>query len=260
MKNFVKFVSLLIVLIANTLFASETSIYTPLCRAVRYNDVTEVKAWVKEHGIDAINHQNKRGETVVHWIARNGNAEMLDVLINAGADIHAKNSLGSTPLLEATKKNNVQAAKTLIKHGADVNVQDTYGDTPLHLAVGHEDLQLALLLRKNGAVENHNGMGETPYDIALNAGDSRAVRLLGLDFHYSLEAFENRIRRTRDELDCNNGNDNQDYVFPFDQLIDDNLLGEDALDTPPHTQPYQLGIFTTQGLVSSIYFNFNHVE
>ena len=196
MKNIVKFVSLLIVLIGNSLLnAAEATIYTPLCRAVRYNDVTEVKAWVKKYGIEAINHQNKRGETVLHWIARNGNGEILDLLINAGADIDAKNSLGSTPLLEATQKNNVQAAETLIKHGADVNVQDIYGDTPLHLAVAHEDLRLALLLRENGAVENHNGMGETPYDIVQKMARSthyiepRAVRLLDLNCRYSLTAF-----------------------------------------------------------------------
>src|ERR1700704_4847766 len=46
------------------------------------------------------------GTTALHWAAHNGDADLVDRLIKAGADVNAKNEFGSTPLVEAALSNN----------------------------------------------------------------------------------------------------------------------------------------------------------
>ncbi len=51
-------------------------------------------------------------------------------LIDAGANVMAKNKYGETPLHFC---NNADVAKLLIEEGADVNAKNKYGWTPLDL-------------------------------------------------------------------------------------------------------------------------------
>src|SRR5262245_52754739 len=45
------------------------------------------------------------GTTALHWAAHNGDADLVDRLIKAGADVNAKNEFGSTPIIEAALSN-----------------------------------------------------------------------------------------------------------------------------------------------------------
>lgn len=56
------------------------------------------------------------------------------MLIDRGADIHAKNEYGDEPLHLAAEFDNDRIAQTLIDNGADVYSRDKHGDTALHLA------------------------------------------------------------------------------------------------------------------------------
>jgi ankyrin repeat protein len=81
------------------------------------------------------------------------------LLIDAGADLEAKNDSGDTPLHLAAGSGNVELAALLLAKGAKVNGRDKYHNTPLHYAeggylshgTGRE--KLADLLRKNGATD-----------------------------------------------------------------------------------------------------------
>lgn len=66
---------------------------------------------------------------------QNRHTELIDLLVGAGVDVHARDERGCTALHEAAAGDGVyrSAIKALIRHGADVNARDNEGRTPLHL-------------------------------------------------------------------------------------------------------------------------------
>ena len=100
-------------------------------------------AWVGRLGIVNIllqnganpNERNKRGSTPLHFCAlqREGK-ELAKKLIDAGADVNAKNIFGYTPLYLSVKYNKIDMVRILMDNGADENIADDLGDTPLSLA------------------------------------------------------------------------------------------------------------------------------
>ena len=70
-------------------------------------------------------------------------------------------------------------ARQLLEAGLSVNQRDRERETPLHLAVRYNHLRLArLFLRKEARVQAKGFDGETPLDIALEAGNEDAQRML----------------------------------------------------------------------------------
>jgi ankyrin repeat protein len=96
------------------------------------------------------------------WAAAEGHAPVAQVLIDHGADIHARSNSGAAPLLFAVRRGNVDAVRALLAAGADVKAARPDGATPLLVAVinGHEAL-VDLLLDK-GADPNVEGGSTDP--------------------------------------------------------------------------------------------------
>jgi len=72
--------------------------------------------------------------TALHMAARRGNIEVIEALLDGGADIEARDSLGDTPLRRAVNCNRVQAAKLLLERGADPNSKGSKALTPARAA------------------------------------------------------------------------------------------------------------------------------
>lgn len=71
-------------------------------------------------------------DTTLHMAVRTGKTEMVEVLLQYGADINVKNRYGRTPLHYAAHRGEV--AKMLIAAGADFNSVDEDGNTPFDIA------------------------------------------------------------------------------------------------------------------------------
>lgn len=74
------------------------------------------------------------GKTPLHIAAGCGKLECLKLLVDAGADVNCLDKETSTPLHIAAAKNRIFCLKELILHTANINAKDMNGRTPLHLA------------------------------------------------------------------------------------------------------------------------------
>jgi ankyrin repeat protein len=92
------------------------------------------------------------GGTPLHIAALSNQDEVVEVLLENGADIEAKaaDSYGSTALHWAAVLGHGRIVELLVLAGADVNAKDTEGHTPVDAAlIFHQD-QIAGYLRQNG--------------------------------------------------------------------------------------------------------------
>ena len=81
-------------------------------------------------------------------------------LLDAGADINARDNFSDTPLNHAVENDNVKAVDKLLKSGADVNIRGFYGQTALHKATHNKEM-VALLLHHNADFEAIDDFGNT---------------------------------------------------------------------------------------------------
>ncbi len=77
--------------------------------------------------------------------------QLIQLLIDANADIEAKNQFGMTPLAKAAWHGCDEAIKTLAKNHAKINIQDNNGQTPVHLAIRWCSFKTVKLLVELGA-------------------------------------------------------------------------------------------------------------
>lgn len=128
-------------------------------------------------GADVNGREPRRGQHALMWAAAEGHVEVIETLIEAGADFRTPLDSGFTPLLFAIRQGRTPAVKALLKAGADINQAVAVkgnlrlpsgerplrtGMTPLHLAVANGHLELAAELLEAGADPNSDLMGYAP--------------------------------------------------------------------------------------------------
>jgi ankyrin repeat protein len=64
-----------------------------------------------------VNAKGEKGETPLHGAAFTGRMEVVELLIENGADVNAKDEDGGTPLLYVTLSGHKETADLLRKHG-----------------------------------------------------------------------------------------------------------------------------------------------
>ncbi len=93
--------------------------------------------------------------TALCFAVHNGHYELVELLINRGAEVNPTVKVTHTPLYIAVRKENLKMARLLIEKGADVNCKVSASLTPLFTAVHLGNLEMAKLLVENGANVNH---------------------------------------------------------------------------------------------------------
>jgi ankyrin repeat protein len=132
---------------------------TPLTVAAERGEAAQVRELIAS-GVD-LNERDKSGYTALVWAARNGSTEVAKALIEARADMNARDCAvnGWTPLIHAIHKNNNEMARLLIESGADVNARAgkctdkliESGATALLHAAGEDNTEIVRALLAKGA-------------------------------------------------------------------------------------------------------------
>ena len=91
--------------------------------------------------------------TVLHLAAEfKCSAEIVNILIEAGADVHAVNGYQSSTLHFASKYSSVPVVKVLLEAGADVNALNCSQSSPLHYASKRNPAVVRVLLEAGAKV------------------------------------------------------------------------------------------------------------
>ena len=142
---------------------------TPLESAVANSDYAQVKALLPNE--KNINQPLTDGETLLHYSATRTNVEIAELLLDAGADLSAKNSNHETPLHTAIRYGSENIALLFIDRGADVNAIIPNGPSILTKAAARKNLELVQRIVEKGADPTlPDGRGETPLFAAAERG------------------------------------------------------------------------------------------
>jgi ankyrin repeat protein len=159
--------------------------------AAMKGDKEAVRSLVKQAA--DVNAAQGDGTTALHWAALRGDAEMAQMLLYAGANVHAKTRIGSyTPLFMAAKNGTAPIVDLLLKAGADANYKGTDGLTPLMMAAMSGNRESVRLLLDKGAELNakETEHGQTPMIFAAAFDRADAIQELakhGADVNLATE-------------------------------------------------------------------------
>jgi len=107
--------------------------YTPLMMAASHNNTRFAPFLIEEAGAPVDERSPSDGYTALH---RCEGAEMVALLLDAGAAVDTGADDGRTPLFAFVSASGMAATRLLLDRGASVDVIDKYGSTPLIEACG----------------------------------------------------------------------------------------------------------------------------
>lgn len=161
---------------------------TPLHRAAERSSLEACSALLSMSAdAKAINHA---GATPLHFVASSVPnpatpvAKVINMLVQHGADVNARDEMGYTPVHRAAKNGSPRASAALLKcWHADPCASANDGVTPLHLAAGcrsEHSIEIAALLmeRCQSVVHKIDDFGNTPLHRAAMSGSVDMVSLL----------------------------------------------------------------------------------
>ena len=121
------------------------------------------------------------GWTPLHLAAFFGHPEIAAALLASGASVteRSQNAMSNMPLHAAVAGRNFQVVQMLVECGAPVNAKQHGGWTPLHAAAQNGDAAMTELFVQNGADINARADNQQlPIDLALAKGNQEIVSLL----------------------------------------------------------------------------------
>lgn len=144
--------------------------------AARTGDWSAVRSLVAADKA-AVNSTDIDGTRALHWAIRAGEAEIVDVLLKAGADATAKDRLDVTPLFLASMNGDGAIMRKLLTAGANANQVEKTGETILMVAIrtGSADAVRALLEHKASANYAEPQLQLTPLMLAAEGGYTEMV-------------------------------------------------------------------------------------
>ena len=139
---------------------------------------TELLNLLVNAGAD-VNIQNISNHTALHIAAGRGRTEVAKLLVDAGADVNMQDGERATALHFAARQGHTEVVKLLVNAGADVNMQDGERATALHFAARQGHTEVVKLLVNAGAdvnIQDENGV--MALYVAAEKGDTEVLKLL----------------------------------------------------------------------------------
>ncbi|GLT25743.1 hypothetical protein SLA2020_008530 [Shorea laevis] len=131
----------------------------------------------------SINEPVEDGDTALHLACLYGHLPCVQLLLERGANLEAKDEDGAVPLHDACAGGFTEIVQLLLNSANDTECVkrmlesvDTEGDTPLHHAARGEHVDIVRLLLASGAsLTKTNIFGKTPSELADPDTEARRV-------------------------------------------------------------------------------------
>ncbi|GLD66347.1 tankyrase-1 isoform X1, partial [Lates japonicus] len=107
--------------------------FRELFEACRNGDVSRVKRLVDSVNVNAKDMAGRKS-TPLHFAAGFGRKDVVEHLLQTGANVHARDDGGLIPLHNACSFGHAEVVSLLLCQGADPNARDNWNYTPLHEA------------------------------------------------------------------------------------------------------------------------------
>ncbi len=133
-----------------------------LISAATRGDLEMVNALL-QGGAD-VNQKDEKGFTALLRALQNDREEIANILVaRPELDVNAQGEGGANALISFVARQRAPAVQDLLNRGANVNLPDSEGDTALNIAVQRGNVELVNLLLSKGADPNiKNKLGGTP--------------------------------------------------------------------------------------------------
>ncbi|XP_048712418.1 poly [ADP-ribose] polymerase tankyrase-2 isoform X2 [Caretta caretta] len=137
-----------------------------LFEACRNGDVERVKRLVRSENVNGRDTAGRKSSPL-HFAAGFGRKDVVEYLLQSGANVHARDDGGLIPLHNACSFGHAEVVNLLLRHGADPNARDNWNYTPLHEAAIKGKIDVCIVLLQHGAEPAiRNTDGRTALDLA----------------------------------------------------------------------------------------------
>ena len=189
---------------------------TPLYKFVSSRNIKDFKV------IDLLVSCKAEIRGALDYALKNGDVkiELIEYLIEKGADVNAQSNNQKAPLFRAIHYNRMDLVKLLISKGADINAVDQYGNSLLHVACGIQDLWIMKFLVEEMKMNINiiNESGNTVLHSALKRKSSFSI----IPYLISKGADVNKVNNRNEapiHYSCYGSNSRNDFKKIIELLL-----------------------------------------
>jgi len=148
---------------------------TPLILCARERGGPEMTRLLLEAGAE-VNAKDRASSTPLELAAWRGKAEVVDILLEAGAEIPTKGSKATYHLIFAAAKGLTNLFNTMVKKGADITIELSSGGSLMHEAAAGGSLEILKQMAGEGLdINKKDQYGWTPLHYAAKNGHSQPI-------------------------------------------------------------------------------------
>lgn len=146
-------------------------LFTLGCSNENNSNDTESQKYQVNKGIDSVPKKPEVPEIDIHSAVVAGNVEAIKKHVLAGTDLNLKDPFGgSSPMISAALFGKKEIVNILLEAGADINFQNNDGSTALHTAAFFCRPEIVQILLDNDIDKTvRNNMGATAYESVTGA-------------------------------------------------------------------------------------------
>ena len=178
---------------------------TPLISAAQ-NGLLKTSKSLLRRGAEVNDHDVLR-KTALHYGCENDieNVELIQALLDAGADKDKADTLGNTPLSIACHKGHVNVVKLLLERGAVASSKGKdKNHTPLleacHVQNGKAAAEIIdVLLARGASLDCYSERGETPFMVAVEYRNLAALKALVANLHNDSATVATYLNKPNDK-------------------------------------------------------------
>ncbi len=134
--------------LASTLAGADEKMDAQLLRAVNLNDAKEAEAWLAKGANPNYAPDQK---PLLNLAAQGGYTHIVQILIDAKADLNARDDNAETAVMRAAESEKPEALSLLVKGKAALDVQNARGETALIMAATNHNPAMVKSLVEGGA-------------------------------------------------------------------------------------------------------------